>query len=136
MLFRSMKVWVNGVFDVIHHGHIRLLEYAKSKGDYVFVGIDSDKRVSELKGNDRPINSQENRMYVLSSIKFINQVVVFGSDDELRKIIASYSPDIMIIGNDYKDKEIIGKEFIKKIVYFNKLDISSTEIINNWQKRF
>ena len=92
-----MKVWVNGCFDVLHIGHIHLLEYAKSFG-YVFVGLDGDIRVKELKGNDRPFNSLDIRFKIMSSLKYVDEVTSFDSDAELKSILAYYQPDIMIIG--------------------------------------
>ena len=125
------KVWVNGVFDVLHRGHIELLEFAESQGDWLCVGIDSDERVKELKGNSRPINSQEDRKYFLSSIIYVNEVVIFKTEEELSNIIKEYNPDIFVIGSDYKDKKIVGKEWLKKIVFFDKIgEYSSTSIIN------
>ena len=125
-----VKVWVNGSFDVLHIGHIRLLEYAFSLGE-VFVGIDSDRRIKQLKGNNRPFNSEQDRFDFLSSIKYINRVKIFDSDEELINLMQMYQPDYMIIGSDYKDKPIIGSEYVAKIVYFNRIkDKSTTEILN------
>ena len=76
-------IWVNGTFDVMHVGHIKLLEYAKSLGDYLVVGIDRDERVKEKKGESRPINPCELRMVFLKSISYVDKVVSFGSDDDL-----------------------------------------------------
>lgn len=124
------KVWVNGSFDVLHIGHIKLLKYAFSLGE-VFVGIDSDKRIKQLKGNNRPFNSEQDRLDFLSSIKYINKVNIFDSDEELINLIQLYQPDYMVIGSDYKDKSIIGSEYIDKIIYFDRIkNKSTTEILN------
>ena len=124
-----MKVWVNGTFDVLHIGHIRLLEYANSFGD-VRVGIDTDDRISQAKGKDRPFNTLSRRVEFLNSIKYVNEVVIFGTDEELSKSIEDYSPDIMVIGSDYKNKPIIGSKYPKKIVYFERIeDLSTTKIL-------
>lgn len=126
-----MKVWVNGCFDVLHYGHFKLLEYAYHLGDYVVVGIDSDRRVKGLKGNDRPYHTQHQRRSNLLSVKWVNKVVVFDTDDELRWHIQNEEVDIMVIGSDYKNKEIIGSEFIPKITYFDRMnDFSTTNILN------
>ena len=81
-----MKVWVNGTFDVMHVGHIKLLEYANSLG-IVRVGLDTDERIKENKGFNRPINSLQDRIDFMESIKYVDSVVSFGSDEELEKSI-------------------------------------------------
>jgi len=125
-----IKVWVNGVFDVLHRGHIELLKFAKLQGDYLCVGIDSDKRVKELKGNDRPINNQEDRKVFLESFRFVDEVIIFNSSQELSNKIKEYNPDIFVIGSDYKDKNIVGREHLKKIIFFDRVEgYSSTSII-------
>jgi len=125
------KVWINGTFDVLHLGHIKLLEKGASLGDFLIVGVDSDRRVSELKGETRPINKLVSRITLLESIKYVDRVVTFDSDEELETLIKTIRPQIMVIGDDYKDKRIIGKEYINEIVFFPKLDgFSSTNIIN------
>ncbi len=121
-----MKVWVNGCFDVLHHGHFKLLNYAVGLGDYLVVGVDTDLRVKELKGDDRPYHTEDERKYNLLSIKGVRKVVMFGSDIELEWQIKNEAPDIMVIGSDYKNKPIIGREFIPKIIYFDRLDNFST----------
>lgn len=128
------KVWVNGSFDIIHVGHIRLLQYANHFGS-VRVGLDTDERIKEKKGNDRPINNIHDRIEMISSIKFVNEVVFFNSDDELIDEIKKYKPDIFVIGDDYKNKKIIGSEYVKEIIYFNRIfDYSTTDLINKCKK--
>jgi len=83
------KIWTNGCFDILHIGHIKMLEAAKSRGDYLVVGIDSDSRVKELKGKDRPFNNQENRKAFLESIRFVDEVVVFESAQHLEDTVLS-----------------------------------------------
>jgi D-beta-D-heptose 7-phosphate kinase/D-beta-D-heptose 1-phosphate adenosyltransferase len=114
-----MKVWVNGTFDILHVGHLKLLDYASQLGTLI-VGIDTDERVKKLKGNGRPFNNQNDRKIMLESLKFVHQVVFFNSDEELTKIIHEYSPDVMVIGDDYKDKNIVGSNHVKQIIYFEK----------------
>jgi D-beta-D-heptose 7-phosphate kinase/D-beta-D-heptose 1-phosphate adenosyltransferase len=95
------------------------------------VGIDSDRRVSELKGETRPINKLVSRITLLESIRYVDRVLSFDSDEELETLIKTIQPEIMVIGEEYKTKRIIGKEFVKEIVYFPFLDgFSSTNIIN------
>ena len=126
------KVWVNGCFDIIHRGHIELFKYAKAQGDYLIVGLDEDDRVSASKGKTRPVNNLEDRTFVLQSIKYIDEVVSFGSDRELEKQIEMASPDIMVVGDDWKNKKIIGGHLIDNKLYFNRLDgYSTTGILEN-----
>ena len=125
-----MKVWVNGSFDVLHIGHIRLLAHAGSLGT-VRVGLDSDERIQQKKGENRPVNNLQDRMDFISSIRFVNDVVSFGSDDELISRIKEYGPDIMVIGDDYDYHSIIGIEYIPKVEFFQKVkDKSTTRILN------
>jgi D-beta-D-heptose 7-phosphate kinase/D-beta-D-heptose 1-phosphate adenosyltransferase len=118
------KIWINGCFDVLHIGHLRLLEHAKSRGDFLTVGIDSDDRVKELKGKDRPINNEFLRTEMLEAIKWVDNVVVFSSDKELEQLIQLTS-DLMIIGSDYKNKRIVGSQY-SKVEFFDRIDDYST----------
>ena len=118
------KVFVNGTFDILHVGHIALLDYAKSLGDQLVVGIDSDNRVRLLKGSNRPINSQVERGTLLAALKSVDEVFVFDTDDELRSLIQAC--DIMVKGSDYRDKPIVGQEICKQIVFFERLNGYST----------
>ena len=129
-----MRIWVNGCFDVLHIGNISLLEYAKTLG-HVLVGIDSDERVKQLKGDDRPINSVEDRIKMLKSLKFVDDVCMFDTDTELNDILYLYQPDVIVIGDEYKSKTIIGSEHAKRIDFFEKkYDISTTKILNHKNK--
>ena len=82
-----VRVWTNGCFDVLHRGHIEMFKYAKSLGDKLIVGIYSDIRVKELKGFNRPINNQEYRKEMLLSNKYVDDVLIFHSSEELRNLI-------------------------------------------------
>jgi len=127
---KEKKIWVNGTFDILHIGHIRLLEFAHKLGN-VRVGIDTDDRIKKLKGENRPFNNLSRREEFLKSIKYVNDVVFFNSDEELINNIKLYKPDIMVIGDDYINKKIIGSEFIPEIIYFNLInDVSTTKILN------
>lgn len=124
------KVWVNGTFDVLHVGHLSLLEFASQFGK-LRVGIDTDKRVKELKGEDRPFNNQEDRKKMLESLKYVNEVVLFDSRQELIDSVKDYSPDIMVVGDDYKGETVFGSEHAKELIFFKKIDgYSSTKILN------
>ena len=122
-----MRIIVNGSFDIIHLGHIRLLQHAKSfPNAYVYVLIDSDRRIKQLKGKDRPINTEYERASLLAELKSVDRVDVFDTDEELVNLIRDYKPDIMVKGSDYKGKPIIGSEFCKEIKFYDRLEKYST----------
>ena len=121
-----IKVIVNGTFDILHRGHIELLEYAKSLGGMLLVCIDSDRRVSELKGPTRPINNQYDRTYMITALKCIDLVWVFDSEKELIDQIKLFKPDIMVKGDDYKGKPIVGEDLINEIKFYDRDSIYST----------
>lgn len=126
-----IKVWVNGTFDIIHLGHIQLLKRAADLGDFLVVGIDGDKRVTELKGEQRPINNIVSRITVLEAIKYVDRVVIFDSDEQLETHLKTMRPAIMVIGEEYRGKRIIGSEYVGEIIYFPQIEgFSSTHIIN------
>jgi D-beta-D-heptose 7-phosphate kinase/D-beta-D-heptose 1-phosphate adenosyltransferase len=125
-------VFVNGCFDILHPGHIRLLKFAKSHGSKLIVGIDSDARVKAMKGNSRPINDQYFRKEMLLSIRYVDDVIIYDSELELRSLIKKVKPLIMVVGSDWRDKAIIGSEFANKIVFFDRIEnYASTKIIKN-----
>ena len=119
-------IFVNGTFDLLHPGHVVLLNTARSMGDYLIVAIDSDRRVKELKGESRPINSQHDRKVLLSNMKAVDIVEVFDTDEDLINIIKTYNPDIMLKGSDWKGKLIVGEEYCKKIEYYDRIEEYST----------
>ena len=126
------KVWINGCFDVLHHAHFKMIEHASTFGDLLVIGIDSDKRVKELKGEDRPFHTEEERKYNLERIKGVGKVVIFNSEEALRELIKSYEPDVFVIGSDYMDKPIVGGNYAKSIVFFNRMEnFSTTKILTN-----
>lgn len=125
-----ITVWVNGCFDILHPGHIELFKVAKSLGDRLVVGIDSDEKVKKDKGDSRPINSLYFRKSMLESIKYIDIVLSFGSKKELEDLIELYSPDILMVGSDWKNGEVVGRQFAKEVRFFNRVgNYSSTKII-------
>lgn len=125
-------VFVNGTFDVLHRGHLMLLNYAKSLGDYVVVGIDTDERVKEKKGPSRPVNSTEERSFMLMNLKSVDEVRFFSTDGELENLVKSVKPDIMIVGSDWKDKTVIGSYYASKLIFFDRIDeYSTTKIIQS-----
>ena len=124
------RVFVNGTFDILHVGHIELLRYAKSLGDRLVVGIDSDDRVKALKGQDRPINREYERYTMLSALKPVDSVIIFDTDEDLISLIED--SDIMVKGSDYKGKPIVGEEVCKKLVFFERVHgYSTTEKIQD-----
>ena len=129
------KIFVNGVFDILHLGHIKLLEYASTYGE-VLVAIDSDTRVRELKGADRPYNVAEYRKAMLLALRSVKYVEVFNSDQELINIIKKYSPDIMVKGSDYIGKPILGDNIVPEILFFGRMDeYSTTKIMEDLSTR-
>ncbi len=129
------KVWVNGCFDILHRGHYELFNYAKSLGDQLTVGIDSDSKVTLDKGSSRPYNKVNDRKYALNSLHAIDQVKVFNTREDLIKLNKEYNQDILVVGSDWKGKEIVRSEYAKKIVYFNRIEgDSTTNILQNERK--
>lgn len=127
-------IFTNGCFDILHPGHIELLKYCKSLG-YVIVGLNSDKSVSHLKGNGRPINSQNDRILLLQSIKYVDEVVIFDEDNPLR-LIQDLKPDIIVKGGDYLESEVVGNE-IAEVVIFNTIQgYSTTNLIKQLAASF
>jgi D-beta-D-heptose 7-phosphate kinase/D-beta-D-heptose 1-phosphate adenosyltransferase len=126
-----IKVWVNGTFDIVHLGHIQLLKRAAELGDFLVVGVDGDKRVTELKGEQRPINNIVSRITLLEAIKYVDRVVIFDSDEQLETHLKTMRPAIMDLSEEYRGKRIVGSEYVGEIVYFPKMEgFSSTHIIN------
>lgn len=128
-----MKIVINGTFDIIHLGHLNLLSYARSIiNSYVYLLIDSDRRVRELKGPKRPFNSEYERASLLSALKYVDRVDIFDSAEELENIIKIFKPDLMIKGSDYKDSHIIGSQYCKEIKFYDRLEkYSSTKKIQD-----
>ena len=131
-MLTTKHIWVNGCFDILHRGHLELFKYTKCFGGTVVVGIDSDSRVKSLKGDSRPINNQDDRKFVLESIKYIDKVVIFGSEARLRDLICLFDPELMIVGSDYRDKTVIGCEYAKELKFFERIgDYSTTNILES-----
>lgn len=128
------RVIVNGVFDILHSGHLKLLRAAKSIGT-VCVAIDSDPRVRQLKGPQRPINNCFQRITMLEALRYVDYAVVFHSDNELRQIIREWQPDFMVKGSDYIGKPIVGEELVKEIIFIDITNDSTTKIIERISNR-
>jgi D-beta-D-heptose 7-phosphate kinase/D-beta-D-heptose 1-phosphate adenosyltransferase len=126
-------VMVNGTFDVLHPGHIALLNTARSYGDWLVVAIDTDRRVKELKGEQRPINNQTDRKIMLSNLKAVDFVVFFDSTEELIKLMELYKPEVYVKGSDWKhDKGSTAEQYCKRVIYYDRVgDYSTTNTIQN-----
>lgn len=108
-------VFTNGCFDILHAGHIASLRFAKSKGDILVLGLNTDKSVKKLKGPCRPINNENDRAVVVSALDMVDAVVLFGEETPYN-LIKYIKPDILVKGADYKDKPVAGSEFAGKLV--------------------
>jgi rfaE bifunctional protein nucleotidyltransferase chain/domain len=138
MKIKKIIGFTNGCFDILHFGHIELLKKAKSKCDFLIVGLNSDKSIKKIKGNKRPILNLKNRIKVIKSIKYVNKVIVFDETNPL-KVIKKIKPDIIFKGSDYKLKNIVGYNFQmkrnKKIEIIKLIgDISTTKILKKLLK--
>ena len=124
--------FTNGCYDILHIGHLKLFEYLKSNCNRVIIGIDSDRRVKETKGSDRPFNNEKDRQFMLQSLKFIDEVVIFDSEDELEDLVKIVKPNLMVVGSDYKNRRVIGAEHAEKLEFFERIDgYSTTNILQN-----
>ena len=109
---KEIIVFTNGCFDVVHRGHIEFLKFCKSQGDIVVVGLNSDSSVKVIKGTDRPINNQFDRAAVLAAMQPVDYISVFDEPDPLN-LIKKVKPDVLVKGQDWADKGIVGQEFVE-----------------------
>jgi len=124
------RVMVNGTFDILHRGHLELLNFARSKGDTLLVAIDTDRRVKELKGDARPINNQEDRKFHLENLKAVDGVMFFDSKKELIEIMKGWQPDIYVKGSDWKASTGTAHQYSKEVIYYDRVgEYSTTNII-------
>lgn len=107
-------VFTNGCFDLLHIGHIRYLEEAKSYGDILIVGLNSDTSIRRLKGEGRPVNTEEDRALILGALESVDYVVLF-TDDTPYELIKTVEPDILVKGGDYAGKEVVGSDIAKEL---------------------
>lgn len=132
---RSEKIiFTNGCFDVLHIGHIRLLEYAKSLTGRLIVGLNSDSSVKKLKGNSRPINRQSDRKKILESLKFVDEVIIFDEETPL-SLIKKIKPDIIVKGGDYKKQDVVGAALAEVIIFKTIDGYSTTKTIQDITNR-
>ena len=118
-------IFTNGCFDILHVGHVKYLEVAKSFGDMLIVGLNSDDSIKRLKGSNRPINSLEDRAYVLASLESVSFVVPFNEDTPL-KLIEAIVPDVLVKGADYEGKEVVGSHIAKEVRLVQFIEGKST----------
>ena len=122
---------VNGTFDILHRGHIEMLNYAKQQGDKLLVAIDTDRRVKELKGSTRPINNQEDRKFHLENLKAVDGVMFFDSKEQLIEIMKGWKPDVYVKGSDWKkDRPSTAEQYCEQVIYYDRVgDYSTTNTI-------
>ncbi|MGH2575328.1 MAG: D-glycero-beta-D-manno-heptose 1-phosphate adenylyltransferase [Ignavibacteria bacterium] len=136
---KKIIVFTNGVFDIIHRGHVEYLNQAKKLGDVLIVGINSDSSVKKIKGEDRPIIGESDRAFVLVNLKAVDFVVIFQEDNPYN-LIKNILPDVLVKGGDWKEKNIIGSEIVLnsggKVISLNYVDnYSTSSIIDTVQKK-
>jgi len=125
-------VWTNGCFDILHRGHIEMFKFAKSLGDELIVGLDTDEKVKEAKGDDRPFNTLVDRELVVSSIRYVDKTFSFNSQKQLEHLIKSINPDILVVGSDWEGKYVVGAEYAKEVIFFPRVDgYSTTKVLKN-----
>ena len=132
-------VFTNGCFDIIHAGHVDYLEKAKSLGDVLIVGLNSDESVRRIKGKDRPVNTQEHRKRVLEALKPVDLVIIF-DEDTPERLIKLIKPDVLVKGGDWSIENIVGADFVRSyggevITIDFVYDISTTKIIEKARKK-
>ena len=114
-------VWTNGTFDILHPGHIELFKVARSLGDKVIVATDTDEKIKKDKGFDRPVNDLRYRVAMLEAIKYIDVVLTFNTRQELEDLIQLYQPDILLLGDDWRDGEVVGWEHAGETRFFPRV---------------
>ena len=123
-------IFTNGCFDILHRGHVEYLQKAKELGDLLILGLNSDLSVKRLKGENRPINNEEDRAIVLSALECVDFIIIFDEDTPF-ELLKNLKPDILVKGGDYKLENVIGREFAKETVLIDFVDgYSTTKIIN------
>jgi D-beta-D-heptose 7-phosphate kinase/D-beta-D-heptose 1-phosphate adenosyltransferase len=108
----SLKVvFTNGCFDILHRGHVSYLHETKKLGDFLIVGVNSDASVSKLKGPSRPIQNEQDRLYILAGLESVDAVILF-SEDTPEKLIKNLLPNVLVKGGDYQINEIVGHDIV------------------------
>ena len=114
-------VFVNGTFDILHPGHVQLFKVARSLGEKVIVATDTDEKISEDKGFDKPIHSVGYRVAMLEAIKYIDTVLTFDTRQELEDLVEMYSPDILLLGDDWRYGDVVGREHAKEVRFLPRV---------------
>ena len=122
-------VWCNGTFDILHPGHVELFKVGKSLGDKLIVATDTDEKIRQDKGASKPINNLCHRVSMLQAIKYIDEVLYFNDRKELEGLIKLYMPDILLLGDDWKGGDVVGKEYAREVRFLPRLNYSTTDII-------
>ena len=118
-------VFTNGCFDILHAGHVRYLETAKSYGDVLILGLNSDRSVTELKGEGRPINTQLDRAYILAALEAVDYVIVFNEDTPY-DLIKAIKPHVLVKGGDYEGQDVVGQDIADELKLVQFVDGKST----------
>ena len=127
-------VFTNGCFDILHIGHVKYLEKSKSFGDILILGLNSDDSVRRIKGQNRPINTETDRAYILASLEVVDYLVIFDESTPIN-LIKLIEPDVLVKGGDYEGKKIVGEEIAKELKLVKFIDDkSTTKIIERIQK--
>ena len=125
-------IFTNGCFDVLHRGHIEMFKYARSLGDKLIVGLDTDEKVKLAKGQDRPFNTLEDREFLVKSIRYVDETISFSSRNDLESLIKSIKPDILVVGSDWEGKYVVGSQYAKELKFFDRIgEYSTTRILQN-----
>ncbi|MFA5805127.1 MAG: D-glycero-beta-D-manno-heptose 1-phosphate adenylyltransferase, partial [Melioribacteraceae bacterium] len=139
-LQNKMVVFTNGVFDILHAGHVDYLTRAKSKGDILIVAVNSDSSVKRIKGELRPIVPQNERAFIISSLKPVDYVIIFDEETPY-EIIKNIMPDVLVKGSDWSVENIVGRDIVEatggkvETIEFTN-DSSTTNIIKTVLERF
>jgi D-beta-D-heptose 7-phosphate kinase/D-beta-D-heptose 1-phosphate adenosyltransferase len=130
------RVFINGCFDVLHRGHLELFQYAREIGAEVVVALDNDDKVRRDKGPSRPINKLCDRKFFISKLIDVDKVVDFATKHDLERLIEEMAPDILIVGSDWREKEVVGAQYAKEVRFFERIDgYSTTKIIQDISSR-
>ena len=133
-------MFTNGCFDILHSGHARYLEAAKTKGDILVVGVNSDSSIKRIKGDKRPVVNEKNRLDLIAALESVDYAVLFKEDTPLN-LIKQLKPDILVKGSDWNKEDIVGRDVVSS--YGGKVQtiklikgLSSTTLINRIAKTF
>jgi rfaE bifunctional protein nucleotidyltransferase chain/domain len=122
------KVFTNGCFDIVHRGHIEMLRASKDIGDWLVVGLNTDRSIKRIKGNDRPVNNETDRKVLLESLDFVDEVILF-DEDTPEQLIKNVKPDIITKGGDYTVDTVVGNELAEVVIIPSIKNYSTTNTI-------